>query len=430
MLTRRRALAAGASLTTLAAAPMLSSCGPNRTEEDASAALRFAWWGNLTRDEMTMAAIEEYGSVAPGPTIAAENSDWGGYWDKLATQVAAGDAPDVLQMDEKYLTEYGTRGALLDLAEQGISTDGFEESVVATGEVEGEGLLAMCGGINTPVLLANPEVFAAAGMDLPDDSTWTWDELIELGAAITEATDDDTVGVAQLGLIQNVFAVLMRQLGAEQYDASGPGFTPQQAAEHFDVARRLQESGAAPGAELAVEEIGQSLDQTLFGRGRCAMGTAWSNQVVAFDEAIGGQAEILRLPSMTGSAADVGLWYKSGLYYSVSSTTQHPEEAVAFVEWLVSSADAGRHLLAERGVPGNLEVREQILEDLTPSDLKAVQFIEDIAEEVGEAPPLTPPGGGQFEDMLNRATQDMLFGTTDPAAAGQALHDEVAAATA
>lgn len=429
MTTRRTALALGLAAGGLSA---LAACGPNAPSggggaEDAES-LRLAWWGNPVRDEGIRKAAADYQEES-GVSIAPEPSDWGGYWDKLATQVASGEAPDIIQMDEKYLSEYGGRDVLLDLETAGLDVSGFEDRVVATGEMSGKGLLAICGGINTPVLLANPDVFAQAGLDIPDDSTWTWDDLLDVATRVSEATDDGTYGVAQLGLIQNVFQVYMRQLGKDQYTADGVGFDAEDATEFFTFGHELQESGAAPDAERAVEEIGQSLDQTLFGTGRCAIGTAWSNQVVAFDAALDGRSRMLRLPSMSGRAADVGLWYKSGLYYSVSARSKDPEAAVAFVDWFVNSPEAGRHLMVERGVPGNIGVREEISADLGDSDRKAVEFIDAIKDEIHDPPALTPQGGGQFEDILNRAGQDMLFGAIGPADAGTALYDEISSAT-
>ena len=103
-----------------------------------------------------------------------------------------------------------------------------------------------------------------------------------------------------------------------------------------------------------------------------------------------------------------------------------PSEAVAFVDWLVNSPEAGRILLAERGVPANLDVREAIVPELTESDLKAVDFIEAISEELGDPPPITPPGGGAVDDALARHVEDVLFGRSEPAAASAAVIEEAA----
>jgi multiple sugar transport system substrate-binding protein len=432
MFSRRQALSLG---LVAAGATGLAACGPNASgggdtdagggKDGRGASMRFAWWGNNVRDKLTREAIDAYQKSQDGVTISGENGDWQGYWDKLATQTAGGDLPDIIQMDEKYLMEYGKRGALLDLAKGGLDTSAFDDEVVKTGEVPDMGLLAICAGINAAVLLANPDVFDAAGVDIPDDSTWTWDDYFEIAEKITENTDDGTFGSQQLGLVQATFQVYMRQLGKDQYSTKGVGFDTDDATEFFEIAKKLQDTKASPGADLSVEEAGQSLDQTMFATGKLGMAVAWSNQVVAFDDALGGKVELLRLPSITGKAADAGLWYKSGQYFSVSAKSTNADAAVAFVDWLVNSKDAGTILLAERGVPGNLDVREAIAGDLGDSDTKAADFIDAIKDEIGDSPAITPQGGGDFEDMLKRAAEDMLFGRTDPAKAGKALFDEL-----
>jgi multiple sugar transport system substrate-binding protein len=436
MFTRRQALSIGLLAT---AATGLAACGPNASGGggsnaggggggDDSASMRFTWWGNNVRDELTRKAIDAYQDTEDGVEISGENGDWQGYWDKLATQTAGGDLPDIIQMDEKYLMEYGSRGTLLDLAKGGLDTSTFDDEVVKTGEVPDKGLLAICAGINAAVLLVNPEVFDAAGVDVPDDTTWTWDDFFDIAQKITENTDEGTFGSQQLGLVQATFQVHMRQLGKDQYTTDGVGFGADDATKFFEIAKKLQDTKASPGADMSVEEAGQSLDQTMFATGKLGMAVAWSNQVVAFDDALDGKVKLLRLPSMTGKAADAGLWYKSGQYFSVSAKSTNTKGAVAFVDWLVNSEDAGKILLAERGVPGNLDVRDAIVGGLTDSDTKAVDFIDAIKDEIGDSPAITPQGGGDFEDMLKRAAEDLLFGRTDPAKAGKALFDELSGA--
>ncbi len=412
----------------------LAACGPNAAKSgggggggDASGSLRFAWWGNAKRDELTNAALEAYKEVAPEVTISAEPGDWGGYWDKLATQVAGGDAPDVLQMDEGYLAEYSTRGILADLDDTAINTSSFDPAALEAGRYDG-GLYALNAGINAPVLLANPAVFEEAGVDLPDDTTWTWDDLVEIAMKISENTPKGTCGVQQFGTAGGPpLTVFLRQLGAQRFSAEGGiGFDAEQLAQWWEFCLRLQDSGAAPEASVAVEEAGQTVDQSLFAVGKCALQAQWSNQAVTLDGALDGTVKILRMPSHAGSADEAQLWYKASMYFSVSATASDPEAAAAFVDWMLNDPEAGKILLVERGVPANLETREAILEDLGDSDLKVVDFIESIAEELGEAPPLTPPGGGAVDDAIARHAEDVIFGRTAPADAAQAVVDEAA----
>lgn len=432
MLTRRTALTLGLAVPGLAG---LVACGPNATSGGGSGgsdggsadsgSLRLAWWGNPTRNENTTDVIEAYKKEKPDVTISPEPGEWSGYWDKLATQTAGGDFPDVVQMDEKYLAEYAGRGALLDLAGAGLDTSKFVDGSVEVGEVKDVGLAAINAGLNAFTVLANPEVFDAAGVDLPDDTTWTWDDMAEIAQKITEATEDGTYGMTQVGTVQGLFQLWVRQAGQDQYEDGRAGFDAKAATSWFEWSKKIQDTKACPGADASVEDSTAAMDQSLFGTGKIAMTVAWSNQVVANDAPHDGKLTVLRPPSTAGSAAEAQLWYKASMYWAVSAKSANSAAAVAFVDYLVNSPDAGKILSVERGVPGNLDVREAITPDLDESSKKAVDFLDAIEKELGDAPEITPQGGGQFEDILTRAGQDMLFGTITPADAGQRLLDEL-----
>ena len=432
MLTRRSALSLGIAVPGLTA---LAACGPNAAGgsggsggEDGSASLRLAWWGNPTRDENTQNVVDAYEEVEPDVSISLEPGEWSGYWDKLATQTAGGDFPDIVQMDEKYLAEYGQRGALLDLAGAGLDTADFVEGSVEVGELPEVGLAAINAGLNAFAFLVNPVVFEEAGVEIPDDTTWTWDDLIDTAVKITENTPDGTYGMTQMGSVQGLFQVYVRQAGQDQYKDGEAGFDAETAAEWFEWAKKIQDTEAGPSASVSVEDSAQAMDQSLFATGKIGMTVAWSNQVVAHDGLVPEGVVVLRPPSMTGSAADAQLWYKASMYWSISARTPNPEAAVAFVDYLVNSPDAGKILSVERGVPGNLTVREAIVPDLDEPNMKAVDFLESVEDELGEAPEITPQGGGQFEDILTRACEDMLFGQTTTEEAGQRVLDDLASA--
>jgi multiple sugar transport system substrate-binding protein len=77
--------------------------------------LRFAWWGNATRDERTIKASQLFMEKNPGVTVETEPAQWDGYWPKLNTQAAAGSLPDVMQQDYMYIGQYNDRDQLVDM---------------------------------------------------------------------------------------------------------------------------------------------------------------------------------------------------------------------------------------------------------------------------------------------------------------------------
>lgn len=63
----------------------------------AGAALRLIWWGNPDRDRRTNEVVALYTSKT-GAEVTPETYGWGDYWQKLATQAAGSNLPDVIQM--------------------------------------------------------------------------------------------------------------------------------------------------------------------------------------------------------------------------------------------------------------------------------------------------------------------------------------------
>jgi ABC-type glycerol-3-phosphate transport system substrate-binding protein len=132
--------------------------------------------GNPTRNKNTQAMIDAYMKANPDVKISGQPGEFDSYWDKLATQTAGGQAPDIIQMDMNYISEYGTRDALLDLSS--VDTSKFVEGTSIQARSTASWSASM--PASTARHLANPKVFEKAKMDLPDDKTWTWDQLIEL----------------------------------------------------------------------------------------------------------------------------------------------------------------------------------------------------------------------------------------------------------
>ncbi len=96
---------------TCAMAMGLAGCGSdnsNSAEDDPNAkiTLSISWWGSNNRVKITDQVLDLYEQQHPNVTIERQNSDWSGYWDKLATQSAGGNTPDVMQMGTMQANQY------------------------------------------------------------------------------------------------------------------------------------------------------------------------------------------------------------------------------------------------------------------------------------------------------------------------------------
>jgi ABC-type glycerol-3-phosphate transport system substrate-binding protein len=139
-ISRRRFLLGAGGLAAAAATGGLASCAPGSGGarggaggEGGAVNLALSWWGNPTRNKNTESMIDAYQQANPNVKITPQPGEGSSYWDKLATQTAGGQAPDIIQMDMNYIAEYGSRGALLDLKD--VDTSKFVEGTVDSGRI-------------------------------------------------------------------------------------------------------------------------------------------------------------------------------------------------------------------------------------------------------------------------------------------------------
>jgi multiple sugar transport system substrate-binding protein len=423
---RRQFLLGGLGLAAAATTMGLTGCAPGSSDSgggggDAGTAdLTFAWWGNDVRNKNTSAAIDAYTKANSGVKISPQPGEWASYWDKLATQVAGGTAPDIIQMDMAYIAEYGNRQALLDLSK--VDTSKFIEGTVDSGKIN-DTLYGINAGINCLVVLANPKLFDKAGMEVPDDKTWTWDSLIETSAEVASKAKV-TFGFQSM-VSANLFQAWIRQQGKQLFTPDALGFDAADVQAWFDYLVKAQKAGAIGSPSQINEEFAKSLDQSAIVVGTGALALSNSNQLEAITAAAGTEITMLRYPTIAGDANQRNAWYKASMLWSASAKTKNPDAVIAFIDWLVNTPDAANINLAERGMPANAEIQEGITSKLSKEQQTVQKFLADIKPELAETPIAPPPGGGKADEVMQRFASEVLFGRQSSAEAAQGYVDEM-----
>ncbi|MGH3339448.1 MAG: ABC transporter substrate-binding protein, partial [Propionibacteriaceae bacterium] len=405
-LNRRQFLIGAGGLAAAATTMGLGACAPGSQGggsqgggggQGGATELALAFWGNPTRNKNTQAEIDAYMKANPNVKISGQPGEFNSYWDKLATQTAGGQAPDIIQMDMAYIAEYGTRGALLDLS--GVDVSKFAEGTVDSGKINDK-LVGVNAGINSALIFANPKVFEKAKMELPDDTSWTWDQLSEVAAEVASKAGVP-VGVADLVGSDPLFATFLRQNGKELFTPDGLGFDVAEAQAWYDLMIKFQKAKALGTPEQISEEIAKPLDQSGLVVGNAAMMYFNSNQLEAVSAAAGGELmKMLRGPSLTGKATDRKTWYKASMLWSASAKTKNPEAAVAWINWFANDPAAADIDKAERGIPPNTEILAGVTSKLSEAQQVVAKYITDIKPEVAETPIAPPPGGGTLQEVL------------------------------
>jgi multiple sugar transport system substrate-binding protein len=370
--------------------------------------LRFAWWGGDSRHAYTQELIDIYEADNPNISIEPQFVDFEDYWNRLATETAAGDTPDVMQQDLRYLADYGNRGVLADLNEylgNGIDNAALDEEIMTTGQVDGV-QYGIPTGVNAFGIVADPTLFEELGVELPDDTTWTWEDFTALGAQITEASGGEVYGIQDGGFNETSLEIYLRQNGEALYteDGSALGFTPETMAAWWQHSIEQRDQGATPPASVTVEVQNAGIDQSLLATNTGAMGFWWSNQLGALAEGAGHDLQILRFPG--GSE---GMYLKSAMLWSMAADTDHPEEAAAFIDFLLNDERAATAMLVDRGVPTNTEMREVIAPELDANNQQAIEFVELIGAEAAPPPGVPPQGAGEVQEIIQRLNEQVLF---------------------
>ena len=431
-INRRQFLIGAGGLAAAATTMGLAGCAPGSQGgsgsqggggESSTAEMALAWWGNPTRNKNTEAMIAAYTQANPNVKISGQPGEFNSYWDKLATQTAGGTAPDIIQMDMAYIAEYGTRGALLDLKDVDVSK--FVEGTVDSGKIN-DTLVGVNAGINSALFFANPTVFEKAKMELPDDTTWTWDQMAEVGAEVASKAGVP-LGIASVMGSDPLFATFLRQNGKELFTPDGLGFEAAEAQAWYDMMVKFQKAKALGTPEQISEESAKPLDQSAIVTGRAGMQYYNSNQLEAVSAAAGGDylMEMLRGPSLAGKATERKTWYKASMLWSASAKTKNPEAAVAWINWFANDPAAADIDKAERGIPPNTELLAGVTPKLSEAQQVVAKYITDIKPEVANTPIAPPPGGGTLAEVLFRNGIDVLFGKTSCADAAQKFVDEI-----
>ncbi|MFD0206791.1 MULTISPECIES: ABC transporter substrate-binding protein [Saccharothrix] len=391
--------------------------------------LRFSWWGNEQRAQATQKAIDAFEAANPGIAVKGEYADFNAYFDRIATQVAADDAPDVITMGGVYPREYGGRGALLDLAEVGgvLDLGGLDGPAVANGRFDGV-QYGVPTGVNTYGIVVNPAIFEAADVPLPDDDKWTWEDFERIAGELADRAPEGAVGVED-PTAPETLEIFSKQRGEGLYTPDGEvGISTGSVEEWFRMTTRLRDAGSTPQATVTIEQAALSApEQTLMGRGLAGMRFDWSNRLTALRTASAQPLVMLRAPGET-AGGQVGMWLQASQLYTVNAATKHPEAAAKLISFLVDDPAAGAAIGTDRGIPANREIRAGLAGSLNEHQEVEVAFIEEVSGKVTDELVQGPVGSTDTSQILQRVNSDVLFDRIGPPDAARRFVDEVAAA--
>ncbi len=172
----------------LMGAALAGTAAQAATTCDTSVDLRFSYWGSAFEKKDITAAIDLFNTSHPCIKVEGQYTPYTGYVEKLTTQLASGDPPDVAYLPENQAFPWASEGKILDL------TPYFKEqpeSKLVKNIVYRVGDRLLGTGLATGVILTyyNKELFDKAGVPYPPakaDEAWTWDEFLANAKKLTK----------------------------------------------------------------------------------------------------------------------------------------------------------------------------------------------------------------------------------------------------
>lgn len=196
-----------------AAATVLSmaACGSSSNTSE-STTISFQTW-NLKNDTYTPYfnnLIKQFEKDNPGITVKWVDQPAENYDQKLSTDAAAGQLPDVVNVSETQAYNLAKSGVLMNLStEAGDMSKDYLTQVWDGSKFSGngidEGVYGFPWYMNIDVAYINKTVFEQCGLD-PDNPPKTYDELFEQGSKLAEACNGKDYMLAVPRILPSDFA--------------------------------------------------------------------------------------------------------------------------------------------------------------------------------------------------------------------------------
>jgi len=248
----------------------------------------------------------------------------------------------------------------------------------------------------------------AAGVELPADNM-TWDELLDYGRELKAALPEGVAPFVDNATNQaNYLSYFYTQQGTDlwTYDEGGKSYaTVESARAWLQMWADMRAEGLIPDPDTTYTYTEDGPDSSALVAGKAAIGLLWSNQVASYQAAMTDEVGMTTLP-VGGEDSYV---IQMSQYLGINKDSENKEAAALFVNFFVTSPEAGAILETNRGVPSSPVVRQAIAEKATALDAAVYRIYEAIADRmIPQGPNL--PNDQEFVNELELIGQQVAYG--------------------
>ena len=340
--------------------------------------LRFSWWGGEERLAATLDVIKQFEELNPNVKIEPEYGSSDGYADKLATQLASGTAPDIIQIDPGLMPALVSdeTNYFLDLNTSSFDFSNFDENYYKlriNGFYDGK-QLGIPTGISGGAVLVNQGLADQIGIDF--HTQYTWDDIFDWAKKVREYDDSMYLICSNKDYVANILANnYAKQLSGKTFineETKEINLTSEQWQEVYTFVKRLYDEEVIAPASYSAAYSGDNMQSDpnwIAGKYVCSFTYMSTMETLA---AANADAEYTAglFPLYQGS--DVAAWNANcPQIIAINAKSKNPEAAVEFLDYFFNNEKAMETLGCTRSVPPTAKAREICTADGSLSKLLA-----------------------------------------------------------
>lgn len=400
--------------------------------DPASGTLNMLFWGSATRDQLTRKTFDEFHQQNPSYAITSKYYTFDKYFGQLDALIAKGQAPDLIQMDMRYIAQYVRRKTLLDLTEiiynQSIDLSDFDPQLLSSSKVNNTVYGIPLGG-NYQAGIYNQELLDKANVG-PIPLDLNWDIFFDYCIEVTKALGNNLYASVDTSTDITTFELFIRQRGKEMYTREGQvNFTQDDAGDWFEYWNKMRNAkGCLPWSiQKNMDIVGNGTDNSPV-QGKAVFSFTLSNLYDSFQQTaftISPQRKLnMMLPPTAGPGSSPAMYLKPSQLISISATTRYPQTASKYTSFIFNDINAVKTLGIERGIPGSTKGVNLLRPKLTNIQKIIADYFNTVAAsgQTGVKTVLDPPGASKVQDLLRSSANDVASGAHSVSEVAQAFY--------
>ena len=317
---------------------------------------------SLAYQDSTIAATQEivdsWNKDNPDITVKLTQGSWDNVHDQLVTQFQGGTAPDVIHDESSDILGFADQGYLADLSPY-ISNDvkdAVSDDVWET-VTSGDKIVAAPTLLQTYVVYANTDAFAAAGVDVPTGDELTWDNLAKIA---NQLTSGGNFGVGW-GLKQPTAAIMNTALGYDGtfFDGEGADAKITVGENELAVPEHIHAMAYDDGSldPVSLTQSGSDVLPGFLG-GKYAMYIGGNFLAQQITESAPEGFNWTVLPPLAGSAGPVQAANPQTM--SVAAESKHIEQSAKFIDYFMGAENQAKLAQGDWLIPASSAARDEV----------------------------------------------------------------------